>query len=246
MASDHEQAYRGFLDALTAGGRAWTLEAGDDSAVTSVDGRDAVPLWASRERAEAAATGGWEHDEPVSYDAMQLLEWFGDLDERYWITVESDDEGGYLVPPDELEHQLLEALGRAGTDPRGPDGEQAAAIAALDAEDRYDWFCRWVALDRGAWAIGDDENLLQITDEDDPPGLALWPVARFALDFARAEGIDAHAHRLTLHGLVEDLERMKATDERVVIFPTPDGRECIVTEPDALIADLRDARETAD
>jgi len=234
MTSDFFPRYQRLLAAVTAGATTWIPLIDGEEAVVDADDREAVPLWTEREPAVR------QGDDAVRHDPASLLDWLECTVPGDWLAIEPDDEGWYMVPARELRDDLLQELGRAGRDPRDPGDEPARR----DPEGRYAFFVEHVARQGGAWAVGDDENLLQLTEEAYVPSLALWPHARFALAFIEGEAIDGvQAHRLAWDDLLVDLTGMaERKDEEVAVFPLPGEEEqCMFAAPASLAADLRRA-----
>jgi Protein of unknown function (DUF2750) len=234
MTSDFFPRYERLVAAVTAGGSVWIPLIGGEEAVVDADDREAIPLWTEREPAVG------QGDDAVKHDAPALLEWLERTPPEEWLAIEPDDEGWYMVPARELRDDLLQELGRAGRDPRDPGDEPARR----DPEGRYAFFVEHVARDRAAWAVGDDENLLQLTEEAYVPSLALWPHARFALAFIEGEAMEGvQAHRLAWDDLLGDLEGMAGRqDEEVAVFPLAgEDEQCMFAAPGSLAEDLRRA-----
>jgi hypothetical protein len=234
MTGDFFPRYQRLVAAVAAGGSAWIPLIEGEEAVVDANDREAIPLWTGR---EPAARQG---DEVADHDAASLLGWLEDTPPEEWLAIEPDDEGWYMVPARELHDDLLQELGRAGRDPRDPGEEPASR----DPEARYAFFVEHVARERGAWAVGDDENLLQLTEEAYVPSLALWPHARFALSFIEGEQVEGvQVHRIAWDDLLGDLDGMAGRhDEEVAIFPLPgEDEQCMFASPASLAVDLRRA-----
>ncbi len=240
------------IAAVLERGEAWDVAGPEGQAIQRDDeGRTVVPLLCSRDDARALVREVYEDDEPRRHDVADTIDLLERLaDEGAWIDADTRWVDGewrsFRLPAQELLDDLLEALGRAGKDPTAqPQPDDVRRVMGLSADERYDWFLQWVAVDEAAWALGDESAFMTFPYDGGDSALVLFPHAAFAQRWASEHGSDHETYRLPWERLLSELARADEHGEQVAVFPGDDERSTVVP-PVQLRGDLEDARRAQD
>ena len=236
------------IAAVLEHGEVWDVAGPDGQAMQRDDeGRAVVPLLCAREDAVALIREVYEDDEPRRHDVEETIDLLEQLaEEGAWVDADKrwleDEWRSFRLPAQELLDDLLEVLGRAGKDPTAqPQADDVQRVAGLSADDRYDWFVRWVAVDEAAWALGDESAFMTFPYDDGDSALVLFPHAAFAQRWASEHGSDHETYRLPWERLLKELAQAEEQGEQVAVFPGDDERSTVVP-PAQLRRDLEEAR----
>jgi hypothetical protein len=116
--------------------------------------------------------------------------------------------------------------------------EEFAAVLALPAPRRYDYFVKKVADRDSMWCLRDQDGWVTTVDDDGGPYLPLWPHPDFAAACATDEWERTAAAAIDVDEWIESgAAGLEEEGLAVAVFPTPAGSG-IPVPPARLKADL--------
>jgi hypothetical protein len=121
-----------------------------------------------------------------------------------------------------------------------------AAVSALDAPGRYEYFIHKVAAWEEVWGLAAEDGWVQLGDGQGHECMAVWPHPRYAEAFAQAQPGGEEPRQIELSAWMEKwLPGMERDGHLVAVFPVPTGN-AVVVPPARLRDDLEEELENYD
>jgi hypothetical protein len=118
--------------------------------------------------------------------------------------------------------------------------QEFAAVTALPAPRRYDYFAKKLADWQRLWSLGDEAGFVAAADDDGRDLLPVWPHPAFAAACATGDWEGQEPVEITLdEWLTEILPMLERDGTRIAVFQTPQG-QAVHVDPERLRHDLED------
>ena len=263
---DAPKRYRYFVKRVASGKMAWGLW--EDGWALMADDSECkgLPLWPTREYAEACASDEFATYWPESIELENLLEemLIGLEEARLHVAVfPTPSLNGVLVEPARLttdlrdecqlyvtDKDLRDLQHRHGDLGRGNpivprlviSDKERSSVLKIAAPKRYSYFIKRVADCQGAWGLWED-GWAMAADDSGREALPLWSAPEYAEICARNNWAACRPEPIDLEDLFEVvLVYLREENAGVAVFPAPFIKGVLV-EPAQLTANLRAERQ---